>query len=149
MYIDQVSQYFVPNGTGVLAVEDTSQANAVHGEMLCVKKCAVSKLKFITTVAVLASTTEPVVEFNRRPTPGSSSGEVKIGDITIPNGTAIGKVMYKKVEPVVMYPGDALAFEQTTQATHHSTAAGSGFYAVEILDVPEEDANSTDMIESA
>jgi len=126
--------------------ENLAAAAAVYGEYYVTKPCSVSELRFIVTTTIDATTTAPVIEINRRPTPGSSSGEVQICSMTIPNGTAAGKVVCERFAPVQLNVGDTLAFEHVTQAAGSGTAAGVGFYDV-LLDIDDEsDGNQSDLI---
>jgi hypothetical protein len=140
--------YFVPRGTTPLGIEAIDAAAAVHGGMACIRRCKVKRLLFVLETAVVGTSTAPVVEFNRRPTIASSSGEVALGTLTIPNGTALGKVVFKDIDPVTFKPGEELSFELLTQAVG-GTVAGDGYYAVECDDFPEEDPNLSNMLESA
>jgi hypothetical protein len=148
-YENSVGAFFVPAGTAPLGVETVSAAIANHGEMICIRRCIVKKLMFVVTVAVVGTTTAPVVTFAKRPTPGSDTGKTTIGTLTLPDGTAIGKVLYKKLSsPVVLNVGDALLLDHTVQAVGGSVA-GAGYYAYEIDEYPEHDVNSSDMVASA
>jgi hypothetical protein len=49
------------------------------------------------TVTVAIVTAASVITFTYRPTPGSATGQVTLGTITIPNGTAAGKFVYKNL----------------------------------------------------
>lgn len=140
--------YFVPRGTSPIAIEAIDASPAVHGGMMCFRRCKVKRLMFLEETLVVATSTAPVVEFNRRPTVGSSSGEVLLGTLTIPDATAIGTVIYKDIEPVVFNPGEELSFEHVTQAAGGSIA-GDGYYAVECEDYPEQPGNETKMTASA
>lgn len=152
MYSSNVTSYlthFVPRGTTPLGIEAIDAAAAVHGGVVCVKRCQVSRLLFVLETAVAADSTAPVIEFNRRPTIASNSGEILLGQITIPDGTAIGTVMYKDIDPVTFEVGDELSFELVTQAVDGSSAAGDGYYAVEIQESPEDARNESNMVASA
>lgn len=150
MYVNESFQgAFIRKSNALDTAEVLSAAGAVYGGYLVTRQCKIKRLMFYVTVLVAADTTAPVVEFNRRPTYNSSSGEILLGNLTIPEGTAAGKVVYKDIEPVILYPGDELSFEHTVQAVDSSSAAGAGFYAFEIEDCPEQAANQSDMVESA
>lgn len=142
-------EYFMPRGSAALDIEAVDAAAAVHGGHVCVKRCEVKRLMFMMETAVAADTTAPVVEFNRRPTIASATGEVQLGQITIPDGTAIGTMMYKDIDPVVFEVGDELSFELVTQAADAGTAAGDGYYGVLCIDDPEDVANESNMTASA
>lgn len=125
--------YLIRKSNAHDTAENLAAAAAVYGGYLVTKPCQVTALKFYVTLAVDADNVAPVIEVNRRPTYNSSSGEELIAQITVPDGTAAGKVMYKRCDPpVLLQVGDELSFEHATQATDSGTAAGTGFYDVEI-----------------
>jgi hypothetical protein len=142
------SNYFIPAGSAALDVETLSATAAVHGQQLCKQRCVVRRLKFIVTTAVVATSTAPVVDFKLRSAPGVTAGQVSIGSLTIPNGTAAGTVVYKDIEPVVVEVGQAIALDHTVQ-TVGGTVAGAGFYAMEAMDSPEVPVNEAKMLASA
>lgn len=145
MYVDESFQgSIIPKSTAVFTAEDLTAAAAVHGGFLVMKQCKIKAIKFYVTTAINA-TTAPAVEFNRRPTYNSSSGEILLGTLTIPNGTAAGKVIVKEIDPVTLVPGDELSLEHTVLAS----SAGAGFYGFEIMDDPEVVENQSNVIESA
>ena len=141
MYTQELFEgVLVPLGSGVLAADDLSGA-AVHGEYVAMRRCCIQQLlATVTTILDGAAT----VEFNRRVTPGSASGEVAMGTIIFPTTTAVGKVMYQDIDPVTLEAGESIAFEVTSTAT--SGGAIYGFLAS--LD-PEVPANEDEMVESA
>ena len=140
-------QHFVPNGSGVLAADDLTAA-AVHGEYLCVKKSVVKSLKVLISTAVV-STGAVVIAFKKRSAPGVSAAEVTMGSVSVPAGTALGKVVYKDLSSLYEFePGMALAIEITTAAAGGG-AAGGAVYGFEFEDAPEQPANISSMIESA
>lgn len=103
----------------------------------------VDRLYFAVSTSVV-STGNVVVTFKRRPTLNSASGEVSIGTIVIPGGTAAGKVLYKAVNPVVCAAGEQIVIEVTTAAAGGGAAGnGQGFFHME--QDPETDANNADM----
>ena len=133
----------IPKSTAVFTAEDLSAAVAVYGGFLITKQCKIKRIGFYVTT-VISATTNPAVEFNRRPTYNSSSGEILLGTLTIPTTTAVGTVVYKDIDPVVLFPGDELSLEHTVQAS----ATGAGFYVFEVCDDPEVPANQTKMLAS-
>lgn len=145
MYVDESFQgSIIPKSTAVFTAEDLTALAAVYGGFLVMKQCKIKAIKFYVTTAISA-TTAPAVEFNRRPTYNSSSGEILLGTLTIPSGTAAGKVIVKEIDPVTLVPGDELSLEHTVAAS----SAGAGFYGFEIMDDPEVVENQSNVIESA
>jgi len=141
-------EFFQPRGTAPLAIEAIDASPAVHGGMFCTKRCQVKRLAFQLETAVVGTSTAPVVEFNRRPTIASASGEILLGNLTIPNGATIGQVYYKDIEPVTFEVGDELSFEHTVQAAG-GTVAGDGYYFVQCVASPENPVNEANMVASA
>lgn len=142
------SNYFVPAGSAAIDAENLAATAAVHGEQICKQRCVVRRLKFLVNLAVIATSTAPVVTFRLRSAPGVTSGQAVIGTLTIPDGTAAGAVLYKDIDPVVVEVGQAIALDHTTQAAGGSIA-GTGFYAMEAMDNPEVPVNEDQMIASA
>lgn len=130
--------------------ENVAAAVAVHGGFLVCQGLTINRLMFYISTTIAANNVAPVVEFNRRPTYNSSSGEILIGQLTLANGTAAGKVVYKDlVDPVSLVPGDELSYEHVTQATDSGTAAGAGFYGILAELEPEVPGNESNMVASA
>lgn len=151
MYPVPTRDSFIPNGTGVLAADDLDAAAGVHGEFLCVKPATLKRIMFVVTEAVLAATTAPQVRFSRRPTSASDTGAVVIGSLIIPSGTPVGGVVFKDVEPMQFFPGDALKVENTIQTVDpgSGTETGQGLYAFEADESPKAPADCSHMVESA
>lgn len=129
--------------------EVVSAAAAVYGGYLVTKAVELKRFSFYVSVAIVAATTAPVVKISRRPTFNSSSGELEIARLTLPTGTAIGKVVYKDVDPYQLLPGDELSIEHVTQAADPGTAAGAGYYDAILQSGPESDANCSALLASA
>lgn len=141
--------YLIRASNAFDTAENIAASAAVYGEYYVTKPCSVSELRFIVTTAIAADTTAPVIKIKRRPTPGSDTGATDIASITIPNGTAAGKVMVKRVAPFQLNTGDSLCFQHVTQAVDGTSAAGAGFYDVVIETDEEADGNQSDLIVSA
>lgn len=139
----------VPLGTGVLGAETVSAAVAVHGEYLIGRRCTIKRIRFHVTTEIANDTIAAQVAFKKRPTPGSSTSSTTIGTLTLADATAVGKVVYKDVEPVVLNVGDSLCLEHTVQGTDGTLAAGAGYYSFELSDSPEALANESDLVASA
>lgn len=131
------------------AANDLSGAAAPYAEMSFDRRVKVKRLMFLVTTAVAADTTAPVVEFNHRITPKDGTGEVALGTLTIPNGTAAGTVIYKDIDPVSIGPGESISYEHTVQAVDGGGAAGAGYYKVMVDPDPEYAGNDSDMTASA
>lgn len=128
--------------------ENLAATAAVYGGYLVAKPCQLTRFMFYVTTLVEADTTAPVVEVNQRPTYNSATGEVQLASITIPEATAVGKVMFARPSsPVVLNIGDELSFEHVTQAADSGTAAGAGFYDVELI--PMGVGTQSDEVQSA
>jgi len=126
--------------------ENLAASAAVYGGYLVCAPIKVTGMYFYVTLAIVAGTTAPVVEVNRRPTYNSASGELQIVSGTIPTGTAAGKVLYEFCEPYLCYPGDELSFEHVTQAADGGTAAGTGFYGLDYEVVDEAVGNCSNWV---
>ena len=135
--------YFAPDAAAVSGVIDIGAASADAGEWTCVRPCTIKRLTFaVTDEAVAGTTTAPTVVFTKRPTPNSAAGEEVVGTLTIPDGTAIGKVLYKDVA-VEFEVGDSLEISHTVGV---GSPAGQGIANAVCDDDPEVESNMLDMI---
>jgi|SRR3990167_4586880 len=126
---------------------DIGAASGDHGELICFRQCLVKRVAFcLTSEAASGTSTAPTVIFTKRPTPLSATGEAVIGTLIVPSGSAVGKVIYKDITPVVFQPGDSLEISWTVGV---GTPTGIGMWYVECNDDPEMAANQSDMIASA
>jgi len=97
------------------------------------------------TITTAMTVTAAVVDFIYRPTPGSATGQVVLGRLTLPvTGSTIGHQVYKKITPVRCNPGGELVIELITA----STAGAAAFGVVEGASA-EFAANIAAMIASA
>ncbi len=145
--------FFMPNipfattTSGVLREIDVGGSTAVHGEYVCYRKCLITRLAFaVTGEAISGTSVAPVVTFTKHPTPLSSSGAAVLDTLTLPTGTAIGKVVYVDCTPTAFAVGDSLEISWTIGT---GTPTGMGHVYWECEDSPEQAANVTDMIASA
>jgi hypothetical protein len=108
------------------------------------QKFVVRAFALVLTAAITGS--DAIVELRKRITPGSDTGAVAVGTITLPlTGTAIGQVYYKRGFNVSIQPGDELIMVVTDVAT-----AGTVFGKVELDPQPEVPGNlGAEMIASA
>jgi hypothetical protein len=126
---------------------DIGASSGDHGELICFRQCVVRRLAFcLTSEAASGTSVAPTVIFTKRPTPLSATAESVIGILTVPSGTAIGKVVYKDITPVSFAPGDSLEISWTVGT---GTPTGIGMWYVECNDDPESAGNQSDMIASA
>ena len=109
----------------------------------------IKRISMFIKTAVTAGNTAPIVSVYSRPTTASSAGQVTIGTLTIPNGTAAGKVVYKELNSVRVHAGYDLCLAVTTKAGDSGTAAGDGFIGFMYEMDPEVPADQTKMIASA
>jgi hypothetical protein len=109
----------------------------------------IRRISIFISTAVTAGNTAPIVSVYSRPTTASSAGQVTIGTLTVPNGTAAGKVVYKELSSVRVQAGYDLALAVTTKAGDAGTAAGAGFVGFMYEYDPEVPADQTKMIASA
>jgi hypothetical protein len=129
--------------------ENISASAADYGSLYVLRPIKVTGFYFAVTTIVASSTLDAVVALKRRTLLGSSGTESNLAVMTIPNGTAVGKVLYKFIEPVICYPGDELLYDHITQNTDAGTATGAGFYGLDFEDVAESAANCTDWVASS
>lgn len=146
--------YFIPNipvaanAAEVLKEMDIGAASADHGELICIRPCVVKQIGFVLAgEAASGTTTAPTVVFTKRPTPLSATGESAVGTLTIPSGTAIGKIVYKNLSaPVTFAVGDSMELSHTVGV---GTPTGMGCYFFVCDEDPEVAGNNSDMIASA
>jgi len=91
------------------------------------------------TIITAPTVTNVVASFKYRPTPGSATGEVVIGTLTLPVAAAIGKQYYKKLFDYLALPGGELVVDITTAST--AGAAAFGFFGEPQWANPLDNAN--------
>jgi hypothetical protein len=150
MYTEKFAHMaIVPKSAASVTAEVLSAAGAVYCLYAVMKSCKVVRFMFQVSVTVAADTTAPAVIVKKRVTPGSDTNAETLATITIPDGTVAGKVMYKDIDGTRLEVGDELVFEHTVQAVDGSSAAGAGWYGIELIDSPESVGNSSNMVLSA
>lgn len=92
-------------------------------------------------IVVVPTVTAPVLNFKRRPTPGSATGEVSIGTLTLPLTSVIGQVYYKKGFSTKLFPGEECVCDVTTAST-----AGTIVPSIHIEPSWESQENNTEMV---
>ncbi len=112
-------------------IDDLGSTGVHTTSWMVTQACSVRRvLALVTTVLDGAA----VVEFKRRPTFGSASGEVLVASLTVPTLTAAGKTVYKDFKSVNLLPGEELIAEVTSAAT-----SGNALYGAK-LELHEEAA---------
>lgn len=125
-----------------------------YAQWLVGARCKLTRVMVMIDVVIATSTANAVVSIYRRPNygpsgSGSSSGQVLLATITVPTGTAIGKILYKNIESVSLKAGEVLCAKLTTQGTDGSSATGKGYVLFSAFPVFEDPANEANMIASA
>jgi len=111
----------------------------------------VQRIEALVTTAVVSSAPVVISVFSR-PTHGSTSGQVLLGTLSIPGGTAVGKCVYKDIadnasgQPVAA--GQEIVFGVTTAAAGGG-AAGAVLCMALVDDDPEVPLNQSNMVLSA
>jgi hypothetical protein len=140
---EQLSMSLVQIGAG--AADDLS-ATGVHTYSFAImEQCCVRRLYALVSTLVDSAVTEAVVDFKFRPNFGSAAGEVTLGQLTIPDATVVGDVVYKDVSPYTLLAGGELVFEVSVAAD----TAGEAVYGVRADLDPEEAVNQSQLIASA
>lgn len=111
------------------------------------EQVVVTRLMVLVSTAIV-STGSVVVTVYQRPTYGSTVGQVTVGTLTIPAGTAAGTIVYKDVESVKVPQGSQLAFNCSTAAAGGG-AAGACFSMFKAFMASEDPRNIATMLKSA
>lgn len=148
MYTEEfLAQAIVPQSSaGLTACSLTS--TSTYMRYLVMDSIKLTRLMGYVATAVATSTANAVVTYYQRPTFGSTSGEVAIGTLTFPTGSATGKVIYKNVESVSLLAGQELVIKVTTAGTDASAAAGAAFLGFKAMLRPEDPASMSLMVAS-
>lgn len=133
MYKDKQGGF---RGKPAAAASLTSAANILN--FLAEQSLIVRRLSFQVKTTVV-STGNVVITAYRRPTPGSATGQVVLGTLSIPTTSAAPNVFYKDIQGVLFNPGDEFAFDVTTAAAGGG-AAGDGYAILEQVEESPEEA---------
>ena len=120
-------------------------AAAVYGSYSAHAPFAVSGFSFVVSTAI-SDLTASVVRLTKV---SAANVTTAISSLTIPNGTAVKKVIGKQFAPVVVSTGEFLQMEHLTQGGLGGTPAGAGFYGFLAQLDPEVYANETNYTTSA
>lgn len=135
------------NDTRPMCAVDIGASSGDHGDWVCTRPCIIDRLIFAVTIEAASGTSvAPTVVYTKRLLYGSATGGSAMGTITVPTGTAIGKVMYKDITPVQFAVGDCVHVAWTIGT---GTPTGIGEADCHCIDSYETAANNTDMIASA
>jgi hypothetical protein len=142
MYTEKFGHLREAAAPGAMSVSGTGLATPVLNVM---SQCAVNRLVF-TVLTSPTGGTAPILQFYFRPTPASTSGQVTLGTMTIPDATAIGKVVYKDVSPdanILTVGGQVCCCCSTADTV------GTGYWGIEATDSPANAKAVSIMIASA
>jgi len=144
MMYKSFSQFFVPNGAGVLAA-DALDVAAVHGEYVCVRGVELRRVLAVVTELTAQDATDSIISFIKRTAPGVTAAEVILATITIGDAIAVGEVFVNDLNPRLakFEPGDALAIEITTAGVDAGAEAGEVLYGFETIDKTEDSREET------
>jgi len=127
---------------------DIGASNGTHGEFVCVVPCRIIAAKFSVTLEnVVGTTTAPYVVLTKYTTPGAGGTATVIGTITVPTGTAIGSVIYKKNLTTALAVGDVVQIKWVVGTG--GSVAGQGNIDWYCEYSPESEGNNTDLAASS
>lgn len=136
------------NSTKPLCAVDIGAANATHGEFVCVRPCVVRAAKVAVTLEnVVGTTTAPYVVLKRYPTPAAGGTVEAVATITVPDASAIGKVIYKKDLDVAFAVGDVMEISHVIGTG--GSVAGQVSVDWQCEESPEIEANNSDLAASS
>lgn len=120
--------------------EVLTAAAAVYGSYSCHAPVVVKRLSFVVSTAI-SDLTASVVRLTK-----VSQANVTTslsGNMTVANGLAAGKVVYKDFTPAKVGAGEKIQLEHLTQGGLGGTPAGAGFYGFLAELAPEYMGNET------
>lgn len=146
---EQLGWVLLPTSNAFLTAASIGGSVADYAVWNVVESVSLTRIMWFTKTLVASSTANEIYTFYQRPTSGSTSGQVAIGTLTIPTATAVGKVLYKEIESVILLPGQDLAIKRTTQGTDGSSVAGAGFFGFKYFGTNEDPRSAANMVKSA
>ncbi len=131
-------------------IETTGDAAEVH-IFNVVQPITVIRVGALITEVVATDNTDGVVRFDRRVLYGSDTGrgDGDVGEITIPDTTAVGKTVVDAGVTIDLEPGDQVVPQVTTAGVDAGTETGEMLYFVEYFVRDESDVNLGDVVVSA
>lgn len=125
--------------------EVLTAAAAVYGSYSAHVPILVSQFSFVVSTAI-SDLTASVVRLEKV---SAANVTTALTSLTIPNGTAIKKVIGKSFNPVKVDAGEFLQMNHLTQGGLGGTPAGAGFYGFVAQLCPEVVGNETNYTTSA
>jgi hypothetical protein len=144
-----IDKALVPSTTNFMTACNLAASTGDYGLWYVGEQVVLTRLQLIVSTTLVADVTAPVLTFYARPTFGTTTGQVSLGTLTIPDLTAAGKILYKNIESVKVPQGYTIAVNRSTQASSSGTAAGAGFVMVKGFVAVEDPRNVSLMIASA
>lgn len=121
--------------------EVLTAAAAIYGSYKVHSPIAVKRLSFAISTSIL-DLTASVVRIVKISTANVTTALAST-NMTIANGLAAGKIVYKDFAPVKVGAGETLQLEHLTQGALGGTPAGAGFYGFSAELLPEVMSNET------
>ena len=142
MYTEKSGHLIPAAAPGLVSVSGTGLGTPTY---IVISQCVANRLVCVMGTATSGGIAA-AVQFIFRPTPGSSTSQVVLGTVNIPDATAIGKAVYKDITDVgnTLTPGGQLVFNCSVLDT-----AGSVYCGVEVADSPANALAVTNMIKSS
>lgn len=125
--------------------EVLTAAAATYGSYSVHSPISVKSFSFVVSTAI-SDLTASVVRMTKV---SAANVTTAIASLTIPNGTAVKKAIYKDFAPVKIGVGEFLQLEHLTQGGLGGTPAGAGFYGFKAELLPEVMGNETNASASA
>ncbi len=132
------------NTTTFSTAQNLTSAATVWGAAIAHYPIMVQRMSFRVSTAI-SDLTSSVIAM-QKVTVGSVTSEITT--ITVPNSTALGKIMVKDCAPVKIGIGDKLQFKLKTQGGLGGTPAGAGYIGFLAALQPEDYSNETNAVAS-
>lgn len=134
--------------TKPLCAVDIGAANATHGEFVCIRPCVIREARFVVSAeAVVGTTTAPYVVLTKYTAPAAGGSSTVIGSITVPTGTAVGKVVRKSSLSTSFAVGDVIQIKHVIGTG--GSVAGQGDVDWSCEPSHEVPGNNTDISSSS
>lgn len=135
------------NNTKPLCAINIAAANGTHGEFVCTVPCTVRRAFATVVLATVSTSTVPVITLKKYTAPGAGGTATTVGTLSVPDASAVGKVLYKDNLSTSFAVGDVLQLSWTLGTG--GSVAGEAVVTAECEYNPEVPANNTDMTASA